>query len=82
MKEAGGTDTGPAPVAISLASLTSCNQIIAFSIAQMKGIKLGAWHVSANGTVTNPAMLVEGEAHQGWETIDLQVSRWHRRPSV
>ncbi|KAL1861056.1 hypothetical protein Plec18170_001571 [Paecilomyces lecythidis] len=73
-KEVGGTDTAPTPVAICLASLSSCTQMIAFVIAQAQGITLGEWNITAEGTVANPAMLAEGEAHSGWETIDLHVS--------
>lgn len=73
-KELGGTDTAPSPVIISLASLSSCTQIIAFQIAQARGITLGQWHVTADGTVANPSMLADDEVHSGWETINLHVS--------
>jgi uncharacterized OsmC-like protein len=72
-KEVGGTDTAPTPAHIALASLSSCMQLIAFMTAKAQGIMLGEFSVTVEGTVVNPAMLAEEQAHKGWENIFIRV---------
>lgn len=48
-------------------------QLIAFMTAKAHGIMLGEFSVAVEGTVMNPAMLAEEQAHKGWENIFIRV---------
>jgi uncharacterized OsmC-like protein len=48
-------------------------QLIAFMTAKAQGIMLGEFSVAMEGTVVNPAMLAEEQAHKGWENIFIRV---------
>lgn len=69
----GGTDSAPSPVAYSLASLSSCNQVTGFVVAKDHGLELGEWHVTVQGVLPT-AVLVKGEqGNPNWESVALKV---------
>jgi len=69
----GGSDSAPSPVAYSLASLGSCNQVTGFVVARDHGITLGEWQVTVEGVLPT-AVLVQGEqGNPNWESVVLSV---------
>ncbi|KAK3325950.1 OsmC/Ohr family [Apodospora peruviana] len=69
----GGQDSAPSPVAYSLASLGSCNQVTGGVVARDHGIKLGEWNVSVEGDLPI-GVLVHGEqGDPNWLSIKLKV---------
>ena len=69
----GGNDSAPSPVAYSLASLGSCNQVTGSVVARDHGIKLGEWNVTVTGDLPT-AVLVGGEqGNPNWEGVRLLV---------
>lgn len=69
----GGKDSAPSPVAYSLASLSSCNQVTGYVVAKDHNITLGEWHVTVHGVLPT-AVLVQGEqGNPNWESITLKA---------
>lgn len=69
----GGKDSAPSPVAYSLASLGSCNQVTGSVVAKDHNITLGEWHVTVQGVLPT-AVLVQGEqGNPNWESVSLKA---------
>lgn len=69
----GGKDSAPSPVAYSLASLGSCNQVTGFVVARNHNITLGQWQVTVQGQLPT-AVLVQGDqGNPNWERVALKV---------
>ncbi|KAK4158967.1 OsmC/Ohr family [Cladorrhinum sp. PSN259] len=69
----GGQDSQPSPVAYSLASLSSCNQVAGSVVARSHGIKLGKWLITVDALLPT-AVLVDGEqGNPNWESVKLKV---------
>ncbi|KAK4638741.1 hypothetical protein QC761_704870 [Podospora bellae-mahoneyi] len=70
----GGADSAPSPVAYSLASLTSCNQVTGAKVAEDHGIKLGQWNVRLDAVLPTD-VLIKGkcEGNPNWESVKLFV---------
>lgn len=69
----GGADSAPSPLAISLGSLSGCNQITGELVARDLGVKTGKWEVEVNGEL-DIGVLVKGEkGHGNWDAVVLKV---------
>lgn len=76
-KALGGNEAAPSPLALSLASLSGCQQVTGALVAKNLGIKLGKWEVEVKG-VLDTDVLVKGtqavrEGEGNWEGIDVKV---------
>lgn len=69
----GGKDEAPSPVAYSLASLGSCNQVTGFVVAKNHGIKLGDWEVTVQGVLPTAVLATGAEGNPNWESVTLKV---------
>ncbi len=54
-ESAGGTDTGPQPTELFLASVASCFTLALAHVARKRGVDLGDLQVSATGTYDGPS---------------------------
>lgn len=69
----GGTDSHPSPVAYSLASLSSCNQVTGFLVAKDHNLTLGEWQVTVEGQLPT-AVLVGGEdGSPNWDSVAVKI---------
>ena len=69
----GGTDSSPSPVAYSLASLSSCNQVTGFVVARDHGIKLGEWNVEVQGVLPTEVLVSGEQGNPNWTSVVLKA---------
>jgi putative redox protein len=69
----GGNESHPSPIAYSLASLSSCNQVTGFVVAKDHGIKLGEWHVTVEGQLPTSVFVGGEKGNSNWESVNLKV---------
>ncbi|KAH7120431.1 OsmC/Ohr family [Dactylonectria estremocensis] len=69
----GGKDSHPSPVAYSLASLGSCNQVTGFVVAKDHGLTLGEWHVTVEGQLPTAVLVGGKEGNPNWESVNVKV---------
>lgn len=69
----GGGDSAPSPVAYSLASLGSCNQVTGSVVGRDHGIKLGEWNVTVTGDLPTNVLVGGEEGNPNWERVRLLV---------
>lgn len=69
----GGTDSAPSPVAYSLASLGSCNQITGFVVVRDHGIKLGQWNVEVQGELPTEVLVGGEQGNPNWTSVVLKA---------
>ncbi|KAK4185312.1 OsmC/Ohr family [Podospora australis] len=67
----GGGDTAPSPVAYNLASLSSCNQVTGFVVAQNHGIRTGQWNVRVDALLPTAVLVGGAEGNPNWESVHL-----------
>ena len=69
----GGKESHPSPIAYSLASLSSCNQVTGFVVAKDHGITLGEWSVAVEGQMPTAVFVGGEEGNPNWKSIVLKV---------
>lgn len=69
----GGTESHPSPIVYSLASLSSCNQVTGFIVARDHGIKIGDWHIEAEGQLPTTVFVGGAEGSPNWKSVVLKV---------
>jgi putative redox protein len=77
-ESAGGTDTGPQPTDVFLASLSSCFTLAVYHVARKRGIPINALDVKVTGTYEGLAfrgLLVEVTLDADTDQADLLIER-------
>ncbi|KAM7204715.1 OsmC/Ohr family [Naviculisporaceae sp. PSN 640] len=69
----GGGDAHPSPVAYSLASLGSCNQVTGSVVARDHGIKVGQWDVTVAGELPTDVLVGGKQGNPNWVSVDLNI---------
>ena len=69
----GGHDSAPSPVAYSLASLGSCNQVTGSVVARNHGISVGTWQVTVEGVLPTAVLVNGAEGNPNWESVLLKA---------
>ncbi|KAF5649658.1 hypothetical protein F52700_554 [Fusarium sp. NRRL 52700] len=73
-KVIGGQESHPSPIAYTLASLSSCNQVTGALVAKDQGLKLGKWRVLVEGQLPTAVFVGGEQGNPNWESVDLEVS--------
>ena len=77
-ESAGGTDTGPGPTELLLASLASCFTLAVYHVARKRNVEVGAVEVEVTGTYEGLSfreLLVEVHVEADPERIDELLER-------
>ncbi|KAK4211483.1 OsmC/Ohr family [Rhypophila decipiens] len=69
----GGNDAHPSPVAYSLASLGSCNQVTGSVVARDHGIKVGQWDVEVEGQLPTDVLVGGKQGNPNWVSVELKI---------
>ena len=69
----GGSESHPSPIAYSLASLSSCNQVTGSLVAKDLGITLGEWNVEVEGNLPTEVFVGGKEGNPNWESVTLKA---------
>lgn len=67
----GGNESHPSPIAYSLASLSSCNQVTGSLVAKDLGITIGEWNVSVEGKLPTATFVGGEEGNPNWNSVSL-----------
>ncbi|KAF5594083.1 hypothetical protein FPANT_4966 [Fusarium pseudoanthophilum] len=73
-KVIGGQESHPSPIAYTLASLSSCNQVTGALVAKDHGLTLGKWRVSVEGQLPTAVFVAGEQGNPNWESVDLEIS--------
>ncbi|KAG9495538.1 hypothetical protein J7337_013787 [Fusarium musae] len=73
-KVIGGQESHPSPIAYTLASLSSCNQVTGALVAKDHGLTLGKWRVSVRGQLPTAVFVGGEQGNPNWESVDLEVT--------
>lgn len=69
----GGNESHPSPIAYSLASLSSCNQVTGALVAKDLGIIIGQWNVEVEGNLPTEVFVRGKEGNPNWESVILKA---------
>ncbi|KAF4503399.1 hypothetical protein FAGAP_352 [Fusarium agapanthi] len=72
-KVIGGQESHPSPIAYTLASLSSCNQVTGALVAKDHGLTLGRWRVWVEGQLPTAVFVGGEEGNPNWESVELEV---------
>ncbi|KLP01890.1 uncharacterized protein FFB20_07117 [Fusarium fujikuroi] len=73
-KVIGGQESHPSPIAYTLASLSSCNQVTGALVAKDHGLTLGKWRVLVEGQLPTAVFVGGEQGNPNWESVELEVS--------
>ncbi|CAI7571246.1 unnamed protein product [Penicillium bialowiezense] len=69
----GGNESHPSPIAYSLASLSSCNQVTGSLVAKDLGITIGEWNVEVEGNLPTEVFVGGKEGNPNWKSVTLKA---------
>ncbi|KAJ5321631.1 uncharacterized protein N7506_010761 [Penicillium brevicompactum] len=69
----GGKESHPSPIAYSLASLSSCNQVTGSLVAKDLGITIGEWNVEVEGNLPTEVFVWGKEGNPNWKSVTLKA---------
>lgn len=69
----GGKEAHPSPIAYSLASLSSCNQVTGSLVAKDLGITIGEWNVEVEGNLPTEVFVGGKEGNPNWKSVTLKA---------
>lgn len=69
----GGNESHPSPIAYSLASLSSCNQVTGSLVAKDLGITIGKWNVEVEGNLPTDVFVAGKEGNPNWKSVTLKA---------
>ncbi|CRG90603.1 hypothetical protein PISL3812_07647 [Talaromyces islandicus] len=68
-----GKESHPSPIAYSLASLSSCNQVTGSVVAKELGIEIGEWLITVEGKLPTEVFLGGEQGNPNWDSVALKV---------